>query len=93
MFTIKVQSVSQNKRGMNEYSNLKSMTLSSFSPKVADEALAKVSDNVRVSFYIAHDDQVPAGWASKRLEFTTQIWKAQILDEDQALATLSELPF
>lgn len=93
MFTIKVQSVSQNKRGMNEYTNLKSMTLSSFSPKVADAVIAKVTPETRVSFYIAHDDAVPEGWASKKLEFTTQIWKAAILDEEQALATLSELPF
>lgn len=93
MFTVKFQSRSTDKRGMNVYSPLKSLNLTAFSKTVVDVALAKSSEDVRVSFYIAHEDTVPEGWASKKLEFTTQIWQSNPLTEDEAVLALAELPF
>lgn len=89
MFTIKLQQ--QDRRG--NYSTVKSLNVSQFSDAVAKKAMEIASlHNLRVSMYV-RDEPVPAGWSSRELEYSTQIWLTLELSEADALAELSELPF
>lgn len=89
MFTVKLQQ--QDRKG--NYATVKSINVSQFSETVAQKAMeiAKAHD-LRVSMYL-RDEQVPDGWASRQLEFSTQIWLQVELDEADALAELDALPF
>lgn len=89
MFTIKLQSV--DRRG--NYTTVKSLNVPQFSQAVAEKAMeiAKQHD-LRVSFYLRGED-VPEGWASRQLEFSTQIWLQVELSESEALSELDALPF
>lgn len=89
MFTVKLQT--QDRRG--NYATVKSFNAQSFSKTVAEKAMeiAKQHD-LRVSFYL-RDEDVPEGWASRQLEFSTQIWLQVELSESEALSELDALPF
>mgnify|MGYP001447811282 CR=1 FL=1 len=101
MFQIKIQTVSTDRKGNPTYENLKTLSLASFSESTVTALDAKIEANnedpekvpLRSSFYIAHTDTVPEGWASKKLEYTTQIWRATVLSEADALTALADLPF
>ncbi|MDD2314392.1 MAG: hypothetical protein PHX12_05950 [Proteiniphilum sp.] len=89
MFTIKLQS--QDRRG--NFTNVKTLNTTSFSKAVAEKAMAVAKEkDLRVSFYLRGED-VPEGWASRELEFSTQIWLQVELSEDAALAELEDIPF
>ena len=89
MFTIKLQSV--DRRG--NFTTVKSLNVPAFSKAVAEKAMevAKQHD-LRVSMYL-RDEEVPEGWASRQLEFSTQIWLQVELSESEALAELEDIPF
>ena len=93
-FVVKIQKKTINKKGVVEYENLKTVELAQFSQPVADlgEKLAKEHD-ASLTMYVSHDHPIPEGYASKRLEYTTQIWKAVQLNEAEALKALEECPF
>lgn len=89
MFTIKLQSV--DRRG--NFTTVKSLNVPQFSKAVAEKAMevAKEKD-LRVSMYL-RGEEVPEGWASRQLEFSTQIWLQVELSEAEALSELEDLPF
>ena len=84
MFKVIIQR--QTKKG---YETLKSVTLSTFSETVAEKAMSLTDDTTRCSMYIAHSDSVPEGYASRKLEFTTSIWKQVEVSPEEALDLLS----
>ena len=87
MFTVKLQT--QDRRG--NYTTLKSLNTPSFSQAVAEKAMAVAKEkDLRVSMYLRNED-VPDGYASRELEFSTQIWLQVELDEADALAELDAL--
>lgn len=89
MFTIKLQQ--QDRKG--NYSTVKTLNVDKFSKAVAEKAMAVAREHdLRVSMYL-RDEPVPDGWASRQLEYSTQIWLNIELDESAALAKLEELPF
>lgn len=89
MFTIKLQSV--DRRG--NYVTVKSLNVSQFSDAVAKKAMSIAKEqDLRISMYL-RDEDVPDGWASRQLEFSTQIWLNIELNESEALAELDALPF
>lgn len=81
MFTVKVQKV--DRRG--NYETLEASTLESFDESVAEEVYATVEElntldedaPFRVGMYLKGED-VPEGWDSKELPFSTQIWKPRV---------------
>ena len=90
MFTITLQR--EVKRGI--YETVKSLKLDKFNANVADKAVSIASEkDLRYQFYIDHTDEVPAGYASKKLEYSTVIWKQTIYSPSDALKALGELPF
>jgi hypothetical protein len=89
MFTVKLQS--QDRKG--NYSTLKTINIPSFSQPVAEKAIAVAKEkDLRVSMYL-RDEPVPEGWASRELEYSTQIWLQVELSAEEALAELDALPF
>jgi len=94
-FVVKIQKKTINKKGIVEYENLKTVELAQFSPEVATVAEAKANpeEGVTVSMYVSHDHPIPDGYASKKLEYTTQIWKAVQYTKAEALKALEECPF
>ena len=89
MFTIKLQSVDRK----GNFTTVKSLNVEHFSASVAQKAMEVAKEHdLRVSMYL-RDEEVPAGWSSRELEFSTQIWLTLELDEDAALAELDALPF
>ena len=89
MFTVKLQT--QDRKG--NYTTVKSINTPSFSQAVAEKAMAVAKEHdLRVSMYL-RDESVPDGWASRQLEFSTQIWLQVELDEADALAELEDIPF
>ena len=89
MFTIKLQSV--DRRG--NYATVKTLNLAEFSETVAKKAMKVASENdLRISMYLRGED-VPAGWASRQLEYSVQIWMQVELSEAEALNELDALPF
>ena len=86
MFTIRIQSVKQTKLG-KEYLPVKSVTVEKFDESLADKAreYAKESGLV-VQMYIDHNDTIPVGYSSKKLEFSTAIWKTTVTSLEDALA-------
>ena len=89
MFTVKLQQVDRK----GNFTTIKTVNVESFSKAVAEKAMeiAKEKD-LRISMYL-RDEEVPAGWSSRELEFSTQIWLTLELDEDAALAELEDIPF
>lgn len=88
MFTVKLQS---QRRGT--YETVKTINVASFSPAVAEKAMAVAREHgLRASMYIRNED-VPSGYASRELQYSTQIWLQVELDESEALAELAALPF
>ena len=89
MYTIKLQSVDRK----GNFTTVKTLNLPQFSKAVAEKAMeiAKQHD-LRVSMYLRGED-VPDGWSSRQLEFSTQIWLTLEMSEEDALNELSELPF
>ena len=89
MFTVKLQS--QDRKG--NYATVKTLNVPQFSKAVAEKAMAVAKErDLRVSMYLRGED-VPEGWASRQLEFSTQIWLQVELEESEALAELDALPF
>jgi len=89
MFTVKLQS--QDRKG--NYATVKSINTPSFSQAVAEKAMAVAKErDLRVSMYLRGED-VPDGWASRQLEFSTQIWLQVELSESEALSELEDIPF
>ena len=89
MFTVKLQST--DRRG--NYTTVKSINTPAFSQAVAEKAMAVAKQNdLRVSMYL-RGEEVPEGWASRELEFSTQIWLQVELSEAEALSELDALPF
>lgn len=89
MFTVKLQT--QDRKG--NYSTVKTVNVPKFSQAVAEKAIAVAKEHdLRVSFYLRGED-VPEGWASRQLEFSTQIWLQVELSESEALSELDALPF
>ena len=89
MFTIKLQS--QDRKG--NYATVKTLNVPQFSKAVAEKAMAVAKErDLRVSMYLRGED-VPEGWASRQLEFSTQIWLQVELSEAEALSELDALPF
>ena len=89
MFTIKLQS--QDRKG--NYTTVKTLNVPQFSKAVAEKAMAVAKErDLRVSMYLRGED-VPEGWASRQLEFSTQIWLQVELSEAEALSELDALPF
>ena len=89
MFTIKLQSVDRK----GNFTTVKTLNTTSFSKAVAEKAMSIAKEkDLRVSFYV-RGEEVPEGWASRQLEFSTQIWLNIELDEDAALAELEDIPF
>ena len=89
MFTIKIQS--KDRKG--NYTTVKTLNTPSFSKAVAEKAMAVAKEHdLRVSMYL-RGEEVPEGWSSRQLEFSTQIWLQVELDESEALAELDALPF
>lgn len=88
MFTIRLQT----KNGDN-YVTVKQITVKSFDNSLAEKAeeISK-AQGLSLSLNIAHEDTVPAGFYSKRLEFTTSIWRSKEVSVEEALAEL-EMPF
>jgi hypothetical protein len=87
MFTVKIQSVDRK----GNYTTIKSLNTPSFSQAVAEKAMAVAKEkDLRVSMYLRNED-VPDGYASRELEFSTQIWLQVELDEADALAELDAL--
>lgn len=89
MFTVKLQTT--DRRG--NYTTVKTINVPAFSKAVAEKAMevAKEKD-LRVSMYL-RGEEVPEGWASRQLEFSTQIWLQVELSEAEALSELEDLPF
>lgn len=81
MFTVKIQQV--DRRG--NYETLTASTLEKFDDSIAEEAYSLVEElnnldedaPFRVGMYLKGED-VPEGWDSKELPFSTQIWKPTI---------------
>ena len=89
MFTIKLQSV--DRRG--NYTTVKTLNVPQFSKAVAEKAMTVAKEkDLRVSMYLRGED-VPEGWSSRQLEFSTQIWLQVELSEAEALSELDALPF
>ena len=89
MFTVKLQQVDRK----GNYTTVKTLNTPSFSKAVAEKAMAVAKEkDLRVSMYL-RDEPVPEGWASRELEFSTQIWLHVELEESEALAELDALPF
>ena len=89
MFTVKLQS--QDRKG--NYTTVKTLNTTAFSKAVAEKAMEVAKErDLRVSMYLRGED-VPEGWASRQLEFSTQIWLQVELDESEALNELDALPF
>ena len=89
MFTVKLQS--KDRKG--NYATVKSLNLTAFSEAVAEKAMQVAKENdLRVSMYL-RDEDVPDGWASRQLEFSTQIWLQLELSEAEALSELEDIPF
>lgn len=89
MFTVKLQT--QDRRG--NYNTLKTINCELFNQAVAEKAIAVAKEKeLFVSMYL-RDEDVPEGWASRELEYSTQIWKHVELTAEEALAELDALPF
>lgn len=91
MFTVKLQSV--DRRG--NFTNVKTINVPQFSKAVAEKAMSIAKEkDLRVSFYV-RGEEVPDGWASRELQYSTQIWLNIELEESEALAELDalDLPF
>ena len=89
MFTVKLQSIDRK----GNYTTVKTLNVPQFSKAVAEKAMAVAKErDLRVSMYL-RGEEVPEGWSSRQLEFSTQIWLQVELDEADALAELDALPF
>lgn len=81
MFTVKIQKI--DRRG--NYETLENSILEQFDESVAEEAYALIEElngldeeaPFRIGMYLK-DEDVPSGWDSKELPFSTQIWKPRI---------------
>lgn len=88
MFRIIIQNV--DKKG--NYETVKSITLDSFISEVADKAYNKAQElSAKVQMYISHSDPVPAGYASRKLQYCTVIWKQIIVSKDDAMSMLDSI--
>ena len=89
MFTVKLQTADRK----GNYTTVKTLNVPQFSKAVAEKAMEVAKErDLRVSMYL-RGEEVPEGWSSRQLEFSTQIWLQVELSEADALAELSELPF
>ena len=89
MFTVKLQSIDRK----GNYTTVKTLNVPQFSKAVAEKAMAVAKErDLRVSMYL-RGEEVPEGWSSRQLEFSTQIWLQVELSEDDALNELDALPF
>ena len=86
MFTIRIQSVKVTKLGKT-YENVKSSTVEAFNEQLAEVArqYAK-NNNYVIQMYLDKQDAIPAGYASKELEYSRVIWKTNISSLEDALA-------
>ncbi len=84
MFTVRIQSKSN-----DTFTDVKVIRLTEFNEAVADKAneLAK-ANGLYCQLYIEHSDTVPNGYMSKQLEYSTVIWKANVLSTADALSAL-----
>ncbi len=88
MFRIQFQQ--QVRKGI--FSTVKSFMLDKFDSKIADAAYAKAAEKeLSVRFYISHSDAVPEGYASRKLEFSTVIWKQITTEPNTAMAEIAAL--
>ena len=88
MFTYKLQS--RDRRG--NYTTVKSKNVEKFSLAVAEKAMDIARKaGLYTSFYLKGDEEIPAGWSSKELPFSIQIWLDEVVSEDDALNELNEL--
>lgn len=89
MFTVKLQT--QDRRG--NYATVKTINVPQFSKAVAEKAMSVAKErDLRVSMYL-RGEAVPEGWASRQLEYSTQIWLKVELSESEALSELENIPF
>ena len=88
MFRISIQD--RDRKG--DYTTVKSITVEQFNEELAVKAntVAKTK-GLFVQMYLDHSDPVPEGYSSKRLEYSTVIWKSVILDTQSALSALDAL--
>lgn len=89
MFTVKLQSIDRK----GNYTTVKTLNVPQFSKAVAEKAMAVAKErDLRVSMYL-RGEEVPEGWSSRQLEFSTQIWLQVELSESEALSELEDIPF
>ena len=69
MFRITVQ-----QRTKNGFSTVETTTVDNFDTELA-ESYEPLKQVFNVQMYIGHDDKVPDGYGSKKLPYTTSIWK------------------
>lgn len=88
MFRIQFQS--RDRKG--NFTTVKSFTLDKYDSKLAEAAELKAAEKgLSVRFYIAHEDAVPAGYASRKLEFSTVIWKQLTYTPESAMSEMEAL--
>lgn len=94
MFTAKVQKI--DRRG--NYVTLETAIMESFDESLAEEVYTLVEElnaldeetPFRVGMYLKGED-VPSGWDSKELPFSTQIWKPRVETSTAARAKFAAL--